>query len=44
MLRIIKQWWKTFTMSPTEKYLASSKDIHQLERRLQELKYKGIWL
>jgi len=29
---------------PIEAYLAKSEDLVDLERRMKELKYKGIWI
>lgn len=42
---VIKFIKKIFTAKdPVESYLAESTDLVDLENRLKELKYKGIWI
>lgn len=42
---VIKFLKKLFTpVDPIEAYLAKSEDLVDLERRMQELKRKGIWV
>lgn len=35
----IKQWWKTFTMTPMEKQLSQAKDVYELERMIKQYSY-----
>lgn len=44
MIKTIKNWLKRSQMSQIEKYLASSEDLVELERRQKELLRKGIWV
>jgi len=37
-------WLKKFFETPTERYLAQSADMYDLENRLKELRRKGIWV
>jgi len=42
---VIKFIKKLFTTKdPIESYLAQSTDLVDLENRMKELKYKGIWI
>jgi len=42
---VIKFIKKLFTMTdPVESYLAQSEDLVDLENRIKELRYKGIWV
>ena len=42
---VIKWLKKFFTATdPVESYLSESTDLVDLENRLKELKYKGIWV
>lgn len=41
MIRAIKKWWASRSMSPLERYLAGSSDLVELERRQKNLLYKG---
>ena len=36
----IKQWWKTFTMTPVEKYLSEAQDAYELERMIKQVSYQ----
>tara|TARA_S200002703_G_scaffold64346_1_gene55671 strand:- start:464 stop:592 length:129 start_codon:yes stop_codon:yes gene_type:complete len=42
MFKFIKNLFKP--VDPIEAYLANSEDLVDLERRMQELKRKGIWV
>lgn len=44
MIKFIKMLLVRDRMSQVEKYLASSSDLVELERRQQELARKGIWV
>ena len=44
MIKFIKMLFVRDRMSQVEKYLASSSDLVELERRQQELARKGIWV
>ena len=39
MKKIIKKWYKNFSMTPTEKYLSQATDCSDLERRMKNLEY-----
>ena len=42
---VIKFIKKLFTATdPVESYLAKSEDLVDLERRMKELRHKGIWV
>jgi hypothetical protein len=43
MINIIKKWWATARMSPLEKYLANSSDLHDLEYRCKQMMKKGYY-
>jgi len=42
MLKAIKKFFKNITMSESERYLANSVDLVDLERRQRELRTKGF--
>ena len=42
MIKFLKNLFKA--SDPIENYLAESTDLVDLENRLKELKYKGIWI
>ena len=42
MFKFIKNLFKC--KDPVEKYLAESTDLVDLDNRIKELKYKGIWI
>ena len=42
MFKFIKSLFKS--NDPVEKYLAESSDLVDLDNRIKELKYKGIWI
>lgn len=42
VINFIKNFFKG--ADPVEKYLAESTDLVDLENRMKELKYKGIWI
>ena len=40
----LMEWFKMLNMSPVERYLSQATDLHDLEQRQKELRYKGIWV
>lgn len=43
VIKFIKSLFKP-SQDPIEKYLAKSADLVDLENRMKQLKYKGIWI